>query len=385
MVIQSLFFRMRLVHWLGVLLLVANAIFFTNNLIGQIVQYVVAAVVFFHDIDEKRWGVTTLKQLSAYLEHFGRKDLSRNCDVPAQYNAEIKGVIDVIEAFRSNVRSTLVDAKGVADENEHIAAMLASRTGEIDKRIGDTARIAATTSQRAEAINALFLTLSTEAVQSSGELHATERKLDDTSQEIGEMMRSVEASVATGHELASRFSGLSASVEEIRNVLGAVSGIADQTNLLALNAAIEAARAGETGRGFAVVADEVRKLAERTQTSLNDINRTMQAIIDGISQTSGQMQRQAEMMQLVSSASNRISQIIGETHVLIGHSAQLAERTAGVSESAQIDVAGVVTQMQQLNALTQTNAASLEEITRTTRDLRVTASRTRDLLGQFKT
>jgi len=385
MAVKSLFFRMRLIHWVGVLLLLANAVFFTDNLIGQIVQYVVAAVVLVHDLDEKRWGVTTLKQLSTYLENFGRKDLSRSCNVSSQYNAEIKGVIDIIENFRANVRSTLVDAKGVADENERTATLLDNRTGEIDQRIGETARIALATTQRAEAINDVFLTLSAEAVQSRGELHATERNLDTTNREIGEMMRSVEASVATGNELASRFSGLSASVEEIKKVLEAVAGIADQTNLLALNAAIEAARAGEAGRGFAVVADEVRKLAERTQTSINEINRTMQAIIGGIGETGGQMQRQAEMMQMVSGASNRIGQIIGDTHALIGRSAQLAERTASVSESAQTEVAGVVTQMQQLNTLTQTNADNLEEITRTTHDLRQSAGRTRELLGQFTT
>jgi methyl-accepting chemotaxis protein len=55
---KSLFLRMRMVHWLGVALLIGNALFFTDNLIGASVQYVVAGVILLHDIDEKRWAST---------------------------------------------------------------------------------------------------------------------------------------------------------------------------------------------------------------------------------------------------------------------------------------------------------------------------------------
>ena len=71
---------------------------------------------------------------------------------------------------------------------------------------------------------------------------------------------------------------MSDQANQMRHVVAIISDIADQTNLLALNAAIEAARAGDHGRGFAVVADEVRNLAERTQRSLEEINRTIQVL-----------------------------------------------------------------------------------------------------------
>lgn len=45
---------MRLVHLVGMLLLVLNALLFTDNLIGQVIQFVVAFVILIHDLDEKK-------------------------------------------------------------------------------------------------------------------------------------------------------------------------------------------------------------------------------------------------------------------------------------------------------------------------------------------
>lgn len=73
---------------------------------------------------------------------------------------------------------------------------------------------------------------------------------------------------------------LSNNMDEINSFLAGITQIAEQTNLLALNAAIEAARAGESGKGFAVVAEEVRKLAEKSASTVKQINQIINHIID---------------------------------------------------------------------------------------------------------
>jgi Methyl-accepting chemotaxis protein len=71
-------------------------------------------------------------------------------------------------------------------------------------------------------------------------------------------------------------------VNQINVLSDAILGIATQTNLLALNAAIEAARAGEAGKGFAVVADEIRKLAEDSRSTVTEIQKVTQEVVDSV-------------------------------------------------------------------------------------------------------
>lgn len=385
MSIQSLFFRMRLVHWVGVTLLIANALFFTDNLIGQIVQFVIALVVFVHDLDEKRWGVEALRDLSGYLRCFGEKDLSRPCTVNAAFNAEISQVISVIETFRGNVRSPLAELKSVSRDNLQMATQLETHARTIDDSIGETARIIGSTTSNAGQIRAVIDELAGEAKASHNELESARSKLDKGYSELAGMLHTVEASIGQGEALARRFSELSSSIEEIKIVLKAVAEIADQTNLLALNAAIEAARAGEQGRGFAVVADEVRKLAERTQNSLGEINRTVTAVINGIAETSVQMSQQADSLKALSGASDKIEIIMSDSQSLIARSVELAERTANASYGIQSDAQNVSTQMQALESLAADNKHSVGTIATTAHELRTMTEKTSTLLQQFAT
>jgi len=68
--LSLLFVRMRVVHWIGIVLLILNGTFLTDNFYGQIVQYVIALVIFIHDFDENINGVKKMETIHTSLENF---------------------------------------------------------------------------------------------------------------------------------------------------------------------------------------------------------------------------------------------------------------------------------------------------------------------------
>jgi methyl-accepting chemotaxis protein len=154
---------------------------------------------------------------------------------------------------------------------------------------------------------------------------------------------------AVVRDAVSAMSEIEASAQKISQIIGVIDEIAFQTNLLALNAGVEAARAGEAGKGFAVVASEVRALAQRSAEAAKEIKALIMA-------SSNQVERGVKLVGETGKVLERIAVQVSEISGVVSDIAASAEEQA--SGLAQVNVA-----VNQMDQVTQQNAAMVEEST----------------------
>lgn len=172
-------------------------------------------------------------------------------------------------------------------------------------------------------------------------------------------------------KVISTITEIESSSDKMINIISVVESIAFQTNILALNAAVEAARAGEQGKGFAVVANEVRTLAYRSSQAAKEIKDLINDSVQKISIGTEQANKAKNSMNSILSSIKDVNVIINDIHIA-SH-----EQYSGISQ-----INDAVTQM---DNVTQSNAALVEQASAATQSLEDEAKRLSMLVNNFKT
>ncbi|MEO9515570.1 MAG: methyl-accepting chemotaxis protein [Paracoccaceae bacterium] len=240
------------------------------------------------------------------------------------FNAAVLSLTDAIAAVSHN-------AESIRGETTEIS----SAADDLSRR---TEKQAATLEETAAALDELTTSVRS---GSSG--------ADAASEMAGEAQSKAEEGGSVAREAVDAMDSIKTSSQEISKITSVFDDIAFQTNLLALNAGVEAARAGEAGRGFAVVATEVRALAQRSSDTAREINQLIS--------TSGDQVR--EGVDLVDRTGAALSAIVTAV-------ADITDRVGEIATSAREQAAGlqqINEAMNELDTVTQQNAAMFEETT----------------------
>lgn len=269
-------------------------------------------------------------------------------DDAAELMLDLKGMQDSLRAMVLRVRSSSEDIL-------HSSAEIASGAQDLSAR----------TEQAASNLE--------ESAASMEEIASTVRSTSDHTLEAAQVARhNAEAASRGGevmHNVVMTMEGIHTASVQISEIIGTIDGIAFQTNILALNAAVEAARAGEQGRGFAVVAGEVRMLAQRSAEAAREIKALIGASMEKVEAGTAVVRDAGDTIRDIVASSDRVNGLLEEI------SSAAREQTAGVAQVGQ--------SVQDLDRMTQQNAALVEQTAAAAATMRGQALDLQDAVSRF--
>jgi methyl-accepting chemotaxis protein len=292
--------------------------------------------------------------LAAGLGRLSQGDISQTIETP---------FFGRLEQLRNDFNGSLLRLQDTMAQIRNNAYMIQRNTGELsgsaDELSKRTEQQAASLEETAAAVEEITVT-----VKSSAE------RAEEANQIVADTKKSADASssvVANAIDAMARIEDASGKIVQIIDV---IDEIAFQTNLLALNAGIEAARAGEAGKGFAVVAMEVRELAQRSASAAQEIKGL-------INTASTEVSSGARLVQQTGAVLSDISKKIVDV-------SERVELIAMASRDQSNALAEVNSSVNQMDHMTQKNAAMVEETNAATRQLANEADTLMMLVEQFK-
>jgi len=293
--------------------------------------------------------------LAVGLKRLADQDLTRDLAeaFPEQY-----------EALRHDFNSALAALRATMSAINGSAQVVNAGAGNIseaaDHLSGRTEQQAAALEQTAAALDQITATV-----------RQTSAAADECQGAVTGAMSTAEQSETVVGAAMEAMAEIEKSSSQITQIIGVIDEIAFQTNLLALNAGVEAARAGDAGRGFAVVAQEVRALAQRSAEAAKEIKTLIATSSSHVKEGVGLVVETAEALRGI------VEQVVRINALVAGIAGSSREQFSSLSE--------VNRAINEMDQVTQQNAAMVEQTTAASHELTGEAAELGRLIDGFRT
>ncbi len=322
--------------------------------------------------------------------------LEDEADNEEQLN-NIKNLLASIQDISSNLASSSgnmnVISSSFSDNAQNQAAFAEEITATIEEITAGVDNVASSAEYQYNSINSLIERMN----ELSQIILDMEIKIAQTLQLTENITTHAKSGENTLKEMNDSMVKISSSSGEMTSIVQIIMDISDQINLLSLNAAIEAARAGDAGRGFAVVADEISKLADRTATSVKEIETLINAnedemkkgmssvytTVDIISQIIDGVTNINDMVNLLSDFMNRQT----DANEIVNREADTvkirSEEIKNASEEQKTATSEVVKSISNINELTQANAEGAQSMSENVSSIAEMSDSLKDRVNSF--
>lgn len=357
--------------------------------IGFIVLSMITSLLFSSRI------VKPLGSVQSAMKALGQRDLTKQCRVDTA--DETAQMADSVNTAIDSLRQSLTVTSNGADRISTAVSTLSS----VSEVMASNSTKMADKSQTVSKSISEAITRIENMKKSSNEVTTAIQSVASSIEEMNASLNEVAKNCGNESKIAAEAStkvsdaqsvmlALGNAVKEITTINDVINNIAQQTKLLALNATIEAASAGEAGKGFAVVAQEVKTLAQQTDGATNQIARQIEGIQSKTKNAITMIAEIASVVNEINTISQSIAAAVDEQSSTVAGIAQISSRTSSNADMISSDVTSWAKEMNNISngfitveESASTSARGAEDIEQSVKELQQLSMELTNTVKQF--
>lgn len=319
---------------------------------------------------------TPLKKLDEFTKDLANGNLDANIDTTAQVK-EISSIIESANVLKSTMKRVLSNIHTTMDELDH------NMVG-VDDSISECSNAVSGVSTAIDGISAGAVSMAESVQTTASNMMVVGKNITDIQTAVGQAKENADEvceistevrenldklietnshTIQISQEVAKGIAESNEAVEAINMANDVITSIASQTNLLSLNASIEAARAGEQGKGFAVVASEIKTLAEQSTESAEEIRNIITNLVQKFGVSTELVEKIQESVTIEGDVLDGVQESFNKVTHSINQTSENINDIYGKTNELSNAKDNVLTEVSNLSAISQENAASCEETT----------------------